>query len=300
MEEPLFRSRTQTAEQSATASPAAQKSASGLCPHCGAAVEASFEICPVCGGKLVDYCTFCGAPMHPDDVDCPECGMPSEGVLCPSCHIRNYRPFCRQCGQPLSRAARKAVEKARQDPKVHEAAQLLVKLSQLEAELESNTPVEEEETPQEPTEGELRLKELMAKVGFTPAEKPKVTQRRVGRSREEIQAEYQKTVEEANRVMAEMLPPAGMTPQEQRNYYTARKVAVMEVMEERWYGIPVQRTMGWECNRCHVLHGNPSECAVREFGGKWVTCTETRVVAEGTEGAIVYTNSVEKKVYKRL
>ena len=93
-----------------------EKDASGKCPHCGAALDRpDYEICPVCGGKLVDYCTFCGAPMHPDDVDCPECGMPSDGVECPACHIRNFRPFCRQCGQPLSKAARRAVEKAKED-----------------------------------------------------------------------------------------------------------------------------------------------------------------------------------------
>ena len=116
-----------------------EKDASGKCPHCGAALDRpDYEICPVCGGKLVDYCTFCGAPMHPDDVDCPECGMPSDGVECPACHIRNFRPFCRQCGQPLSKAARRAVEKAKEDPKVLETARLLVKIAQLEAELETS------------------------------------------------------------------------------------------------------------------------------------------------------------------
>ena len=121
-----------------------------------------------------------------------------------------------------------------------------------------------------------------------------------GRSREEVLKEYRKTVEEANKAMETMLPPAGMTPQEQRNYATARKVAMMEVMEERWYGIPVTKTMGWECNECHVLHRDPSECAVKEYGGKWITCTECQVVDEGTPGAQMYTNRIEKKVYKRL
>ena len=78
------------------------------CPFCGSAVEPDYEICPVCGWKLVDYCTFCGAPMSKDDMDCPECGMPADGIDCPDCHIRNFRPFCRQCGKPLSRAARMA------------------------------------------------------------------------------------------------------------------------------------------------------------------------------------------------
>ena len=282
--------------------PAEEASPYGKCPHCGAPIHPDFEICPVCGGKLADYCTFCGAPMTPNDVDCPECGMPAEGVMCPSCHIRNYRPFCRQCSQPLSKAARRAVDKAKADPKVQEAARLLKRVAELQAELEGAVPENEAEyeEPQGPTEGELRLQELMSKVGFKPAETPKATTRKMGRTREAVMEEYRKAVEDANKVMEEMLPPAGSTPQEQRNYYTARKVAVMEIVEEKWYGIPIEKTMGWECNRCHVLHRDPSECAVREFGGKWITCTDNEVVPEGTPGAIEYTSRTELGiVYKR-
>ena len=263
-------------------------------------MDAKYELCPHCGWKLVDYCTFCGAPMLPEDIDCPECGMPSEGVICPTCNIRNFRPFCRQCSQPLSRAARRAVEKAKQDPKVQETARLLQKVAELQAELEGAVSAEEDEGPQEPTEGELRLRELMAKVGFTPAEQPKAEKRRMGRSREEVLEEYRKAVEEANKAMEEMLPPAGSTPQEQRNYYTARKVAIMEIVEVKWYGLPVEKSMGWECNQCHVLHKSPEECLVREYGGKWVTCWMNDVVDADTPGAIEYIDKVEKGiVYKR-
>ena len=286
-------------EKMATRQQEQPQDGSGKCPHCGATLNRpDYEICPVCGGKLVDYCTFCGAPMSPSDIDCPECGMPADGVECPACHIRNFRSFCRQCGQPLSKAARRAVEKAKQDPKVLETARLLVKIAQLEAELETASKPEDG-TPEEPTEAEIRLKALMAKVGFTAAEKPKVTSRKVGRSREEIMAEYTQAIADANKVMEEMLPPVGMTPQEQRNYYTARKVAVMEVMEERWWGIKVTETMGWVCNKCQVLHKDPSECCVAEFGGEWVTCDTMHVVEEGTEGAELCITKIEKKVYKR-
>lgn len=269
----------------------------GVCHHCGASVGPEYEICPHCGGKLVDYCTFCGAPMRPEDQDCPECGMPAEGLVCPSCGTRNFRPFCRKCGIPLSRAARAAVERAKADPKVQEAARALVRIAELEAELAGSLP--EDGEPAEPTEGAKRLRELMANVGFTPAEAPKATGRKMGRSREEVLAEYDKAVEDANKILEEMLPPAGMTPQEQRNYHTARKVAMMEVTEHRWYAIEVQKRMGWECNRCHVLHNDPSECCVREFGGKWVTMSHTEVVPEGTPGAVEYVNRTEHKVYKR-
>ena len=269
----------------------------GVCPHCGATITPGLEFCPVCGAKLVDYCTFCGAPMRPEDIDCPECGMPAEGIECPTCHIRNHRPFCGQCGRPLPRAARIAVDRAKLDPKVKEAAVALMRIAELEAELDGAEPAPEDEGPRGPTEGELRLRELMGQVGFKPAEAPKAEKPKTERSRAEIMAEYQKAVEDANRAMEEMLPPAGMTPQEQRNYATARKVAVLETVQESWRGIPIKESMAWECNYCHVLHNNPCECARPGLGGKWVHCTTCEVVNSGGE---IFTTNVERKVYKRI
>ncbi len=297
-----YRSRQpRTDTRSAAKTVTKEKEAVGVCPHCGAPVCSGMEICPVCGWKLVARCTFCGAQMRPDDIDCPECGMPADGVMCPKCKIRNFRAFCRGCGQPLSRAARVAVEKAVNDPRVQETAGLLVKISELEAELDGADGEDSggESEARQPTEGELRLRELMSKAGFSPAEKPKAAQRRIGRSREQVMAEYQKAVEDANRAMEEMLPPAGVTPQEQRNFYTARKVAATEIIEKKWYGKPLRRTLGWECNECHVLHDTPSQCAFEKFGGKWITCTETVVVDAGTEGAVEYSAAEERTVYKR-
>lgn len=54
------------------------------------------------------------------------------------------------------------------------------------------------------------------------------------------------------------------------------------------------------CPHC----GAPLERDDYEFcpvcGGKWATCTRTQVVSEGTKGAVMYTEDVEKKVYKRV
>ena len=272
----------------------------GKCPCCGALTVAEFEWCPECGAKLVDYCIFCGAPMSREDVDCPECGMPADGVVCPDCRILNHRAFCRKCGKPLNIASKKAVQRAKEDVKVQQAARLLVQISELRAELESE---QDGQAPDSvgPTEGELRLQELMSKVGFTVARKPEAqTSQNKRRSREEVMEQYRKAVEEANRLFEEMVPPAGSTPQEQRNYYTARKVAVTEVIEENWYGVVVNTGMFWECNRCHVLHNNPSECGVREFGGNWIQGSYTEVVPEGTPGAQKFTEKIgERIVYKR-
>lgn len=298
-----IRTRERVAAKTANAVKPKPTEGEGECPKCGAAITRDMEICPECGWKLVDYCTFCGAPMSPNDMDCPECGMPSDGLVCPTCNVRNFRPFCKQCGQPLSRAARMAVEKAKKDPKVQEAARLLKEIAKLKAELEAASGEGQEEEPAGPTEGELRLQALMAKVGFTAAEKPKtVTKTKTGRSREEIMADFQKAVDDANRVLEEMLPPAGSTPQEQRNYYTARKVAMIEICEEHSYGINPQKTMVWKCNHCQIIHGSPEDCSFKEFGGEWVmddNWASWEIVDADTPGATLLTNYKEKVVYKR-
>ena len=271
------------------------------CPYCGSAVEPDYEICPVCGHKLVEYCTFCGANMAATDIDCPECGMPSEGITCPYCGTLNFRSFCRKCNRPLSRAARKAVEKAKADPKLQEAVSILVKMAELEAEMQNATDEDDDvvdNTPHEPTEKELRLRELMDKVDFKPAEKPKAQPKQnKSRGREEIQTEYQRMVEEANKVLESMVPPAGSTPQEQRNYSTARKVAVMETYKEKVtvsYLAGQEERMGWVCNRCQIFHPNPQACGVREYGGHWTTRT-IDVWATREEEV-----EKQKKVYKRI
>lgn len=302
------RLRERQAQQSATAQKLKKEVATGgTCKNCGAAVEEDMEICPRCGWKLVDYCTFCGAPMATGDMDCPECGMPADGVECPDCHIRNFRPFCRQCGQPLSRAARMAVEKAKKDPKVQETVRLLQRMADLKAELaaaEEGTPEDEEsQQAKELPELEQQFRALMSKVGFKPAEQPKTTPKpkstKSRRTREQILAEYKQAIQDTNRMLSEMLPPAGSTPQEQRNYYTARKVAVVELMAETWYGINPRAAMGWRCNRCQVLHDDPSQCSYKEFGGQWTDCKEWDVVDPNTKGAVKNVTYVEKCVYKR-
>jgi RNA polymerase subunit RPABC4/transcription elongation factor Spt4 len=270
------------------------------CPFCGSAVEPDYEICPVCGHKLVEYCTFCGASMTATDIDCPECGMPSDGITCPDCGTLNFRSFCRKCNRPLSRAARKAVEKAKADPKVQEAVSILVKMAELEAEMQNAIEEDDitDDTPHEPTEKELRLRELMGKVGFKPAEKPKVQPKQnTSRSREEIQTEYQRMMEEANKVLASMVPPAGSTPQEQRNYSTARKVAVMETYKEKVtvsYIARQKEILGWVCYRCQIFHNCPEDCAVKEYGGYYTTRT-VDVWATREEEV-----EKQKKVYKRI
>lgn len=183
-------------------------------------------------------CTFCGAPMEPGDTVCEECGMPVDGVVCPQCGTRNYRTFCSHCNMPLTKAAQRVVEKAKEDPKVIQAAQLMDQAAQLEEALE--------------TEGD-------------------------GPAKEQAQQEYQRLVKDLDQLFEEMLPPAGSTPEEQYNYYSARKVAIETVRV-----IKKDTQTGWVCNYCGCLHRQPSDCVQPWLGGKWIykTVTETVVTKE--------------------
>lgn len=218
------------------------------CRHCGAEVDQNAEFCPYCGKKLVDHCTFCGAPMLPTDTVCDECGMPADGVRCPQCGTLNVRPFCRQCNAPLTKAAMRAIEKAKQDPKVRKAAELMDRAAELEAMLGDAVP--------HVSEGEQRLEELLSgKVEFTSVEE--------GQS--QLMEEYQQVVKDINQLFEEMLPPAGSTPQEQFNYYSARKIAVESVRK-----VQITRKTGWVCNYCGCFHNKPSECCEPWHGGTWI------------------------------
>ena len=183
-------------------------------------------------------CTFCGAPMEPGETICEECGMPVDGVVCPQCGIRNYRTFCSHCNTPLTRAAQRAIEKAVEDPKVIQAAKLMDQAAQLEETLESTAE---------------------------------------GSAKEQAQEAYQQVVKDIDQLFAEMLPPAGSTPEEQYNYYSARKVAVEYVRT-----IKKDTKTGWVCNYCGCLHRQPSECVEPWHGGTWIykTITATEVVRE--------------------
>lgn len=166
---------------------AVHHSATGVvCPYCGRGIAADDEICPHCGARLTSDCTFCGTPLLPGDDECPECGMPVSGVRCPKCGTVNHRAFCRVCNAPLTRAAVRAVEKAKSDPVFVECEAMAAKAAELE--------------------------EAIAAAG--PAEV------------EELKKEQKKVVCSLNEKLKSMLPPPDSTPKEQMIFYSARKVAV--------------------------------------------------------------------------
>ncbi len=245
------------------------------CPYCGQPVKKSWEWCPSCGHSLVDWCTFCGADIPRGEDECPECGMSRIGIVCPKCGTRNAGGFCRKCNEPLTLAAKKELERAQKDPQFLKAAELAVKAAEIQAMIDT----EDQEVPEsESKEIELpedvrRLKELLGNTTlrhFDELSDQKGQERPVGKqqaqrpkSKAELRAEYSKIKAELDKALNEMLPPAGSTPQEQRNYFSARKLPVDKI-------IRTKTRSAWVCNFCGCWHNCPSECCEPWHGGKWV------------------------------
>lgn len=241
------------------------------CPNCHAKIGKTSEFCPQCGHKLVGYCTFCGAPMGRNETECEECGMPAAGVACPKCGTLNVRSFCRHCNEPLTKLAVKAIEKAKQDPKVQKAAALMDKAAELEQKMErlrSGKPLKKT-VPDEPVITEAD-KLVMAMLGTKVEEKaaPKTETVENTENLEQLEAEYQSVVNDINSTLASMVPPNGSTPQEQFGFYSAQKVAIEAT--RKVISLTTQRVRsGWVCNFCSCWHNKPSECAEPWHGGTW-------------------------------
>lgn len=291
----------------------------GFCPRCGAAVAAGARYCEECGETLADtaVCTFCGAETGAGDAFCPECGNPRSGITCPECGTLNFRSFCRTCNRPLNAMALYAVEQAKADPRYRRAARLAEEIADIEDELarlqaivaqerggtepllqvdesvsdETRRLLDEYErlsreasplrtrpgTPPAPVKAE----EFTIEADSHAASDIEITGPRGGISDAEkrlaeLQATYEQKVAEFQSEVEQMIPDPADPPEIQRNYVCAHMITFRATA----YTTRKQR-VGWVCNKCHVLHNNPSECCVAEFGGQWLT-KDVRIAIEVT------------------
>lgn len=260
------------------------------CPSCG---HSLVDWCTFCGADIPrgeDECPECG--MSRSGIVCPKCGTRNAGGFCRKCN----EPLTLAAKKELERAQKdpqflKAAELAVQ------AAELRARIEAEEQEV-PESEIKEIELP----EDVLRLKELLGKTTLRrfdklsdrsdqkretgsvadPVEAPALRQAQGLRasttgepcrttcsaankmkSKAELRAEYSKIQEELNKALEGMLPPVGSTPQEQRNYFSARKLPMEKV-------ILTKGREAWVCNFCGCWHNCPSECCEPWHGGKWV------------------------------
>lgn len=258
------------------------------CVRCGVPIQADWEICPHCGQSLhAELCSFCGASMEADDSFCPDCGNPRTGIICPDCNTLNFRSFCRKCNRPLNEMAMQEMQKAKHDPVFQEMLALAQELADLEERILDTPSGEISEEDSEPPQLELseadkkliqQYKDLFAGSGSLKEisiPKPKPLKETPVQARPKIQLNvkrvdldeakqlYKEKLEEMRGLMEKLRPEGDMTPQMQRNYYSARKLPVLRKSVSK---APVC----WVCNLCGCQHNQPSECAQPELGGTWI------------------------------
>lgn len=256
------------------------------CVRCGVPIQADWEICPHCGQSLhAELCSFCGASMEADDSFCPDCGNPRTGIICPDCNTLNFRSFCRKCNRPLNEMAMQEMQKAKHDPVFQEMLALAQELADLEERILDTPSGEISEEDSEPPQLELseadkkliqQYKDLFAGSGSleeisipkplkeTPVQaRPKIQLNVKRVDLDEAKQLYKEKLEEMRGLMEKLRPEGDMTPQMQRNYYSARKLPVLRKSVSK---APVC----WVCNLCGCQHNQPSECAQPELGGTWI------------------------------
>lgn len=261
------------------------------CPYCNGDVKASYVICPHCGRSLTpDKCSFCGEQTKPEAKFCTKCGQPKEGLLCPECGTLNSRNFCRKCGAPLTPMGQAALAEAKNDPAFQAVEAKAKELAELHArivELQNQQPKAELSDADKALLDEYA--DVLSSIGaYKPQEKPKRhlvpdAQTRPhyeekALSLDEIMEAYRQKADEMNQAMAAMVPPPDFTPEQQRDYYTARKVATLESEYSiDWNGYNPSQ---WKCNYCGYLHPNPSDCAEPQLGGVWIYQTPEEYATE--------------------
>lgn len=260
-----------------------------VCPNCRNIVKASYSICPHCGRSLIpDRCSFCGSAMKENANFCSHCGQSRNGTICPECGTLNARNFCRKCNAPLTKLAHQAIMEANSDSafkclraKADELAQLHIKI-----ELLKNAPSQGSNIPQLSDSDKAMLDEYAELLGSIGACTPvattsldtdkseRVTYSDTTMTLEELMKAYREKAEEMNTALAALTPPPDFTPEQQRDYYSARKILSVENV----YDLSGYQPTMWICNYCGAYHCTPSECAEPQLGGKWIYISQEEYV----------------------
>lgn len=227
----------------------------GSCPNCGNELDPDADFCEVCHHYIrPDVCSFCGARFNENDPYCPECDSPRGGIVCPTCYTLNDFAFCKQCGQPLTDEAKQMMAQLRERPDYQELVLLAREYNELQMQLPytSDSDMSNDEASLQLRERVFRL--LAQDEGVAEPEIPQPRYHRV--SKEELDIQKQRKLEQLSQLLGKMAIPASPSPAKVRNYAMAQK--------------PIGVRLAWKCNYKNALHSSPCGCAKPQLGGQWV------------------------------
>ncbi|MDE6556697.1 MAG: hypothetical protein K2K55_07015, partial [Duncaniella sp.] len=180
---------------------------------------------------------------------------------------------------PLTLMASKAIEASSKDPAFRKIEEKAIQLAELHRQIIDFEP-DSTDNPPGLSRDDLALLDQYADIlnsigSLSPSvdagaqqsnatENPQRKQFQFRpQSLDDLISAYREKAEEMNRALASLTPPPDFTPEEQRNYFSARKVMTAET------------DMRWKCNLCGALHMNPTDCARPELGGEWIVVSQT-------------------------
>ncbi len=269
------------------------------CPNCGSKVYPDADICEACGEWLLKgKCFFCYADLSGNEKFCPECGNPTEGIICPNCGKHNIFDFCKKCNTPLTEAAQEELNKIKENPFFKQLENLSLEIDSLaeesinEEELKKQIEESEKQLAKEKQKYEealrkekeiqlmMRLEQVSNNRGApnnstkkeeinnsTPA-KPFMSEdhlKAIERAKQTIQNAEERKKERLNKereLQQELNKVSKLTfatAQEARRFFNATKPKLYP-----------EKPKYWECNFVHFMHPGPHDCARPELGGKWV------------------------------
>lgn len=245
------------------------------CVNCGGMVDKKYELCPHCGYRLHnDHCTFCGAPMDSDDLFCGECAGNRQGVNCPQCGTLSFRSFCPKCNAPVDALGMHELKKAETDPiyqRICDLTKYIVEVQESgfidhneKNHISPNIQTMLDRYRQMQSDDAKKNSDMPTKQDLYQELDNHDSQNAITLVASSVGVmDFSSAIKELNELMKSQIPDPGLTPQMQRNYYSARKVTV-------YHKSIVKEPLYWVCNLCGCKHLSPSGCAQPELGGTWI------------------------------
>lgn len=242
------------------------------CQQCAARVSATADICEACGACLLEgACKFCNAALEEGAAFCAECGNPAAGVPCPQCDKLSCFDFCKDCGIPLTAAARTSVSEAR---KIKPQAGAKIKFSSNQearrffmAQKYVLTGKTVQDSANDPRVELLKLKSYLDKSKKDSAKRspPLFSSKQkesIGHLGKMADNEIRRREEEMKR-------------QEELRLELERERLRQETLLREKEEAAKRNIKGWHCNFANVFHNEgPCGCGDPSEGGRWETRDE--------------------------